>query len=227
MRFDVERLEPRLLLAAKVRSNDTTVFIKGDGADDDIEIVGTGDPGSFEVFVEGVSFGEFHGIDDIRIKLGGGDNVVVIDGVILKHGIRYDGGNGDDDFSMDDCNVQFLRVKLKGGDDILALAGNTIHRDTNISGGGGDDDLAFDDNAFLDDVRVDAGGGDDFVSFDGNTFVQRLFVKMGGGIDDCTIDGNEHGDDVRADGGGGKEDSLTSDRPGILRKAKNFEFLSD
>lgn len=226
MPLTFETLESRLLMAAKIRDNDTTVFIKGDNTDADIEVLGTGDAGSFEVYLDGTLVGEFHGINKLKIKTGGGEfNSVYVDGVILTEGIQIDGGNGDEDITVVDCNVETLKINTKGGDDIVAVSDNIIHYHVDVNTGGGDDDVMLDGNEFKDDVKVNLGGGDDILAIDTNIFIKYLTVKAGGGDDDVDISGNTHNNDVKADGGGG-EDTLTSDGPAILGDSKKFETLA-
>jgi hypothetical protein len=226
MQFSLERLEPRLLLAAKVRFNDETLTIRLDGEDDDVVITGVA-PNRVAVEINGNDLGEFIGIENIKIKNKGGFDTYDIDGVVLGGNIDIKGGGDDEDVTISDSNFAALKLNLGGGDDIYTSGGgNIIHYDSRINMGGGDDEVDMTGGDTLgDNFKINTGGGDDFVDIADNIFVQHLDVDAGGGDDSVDISANTHGDNVKANGGGG-EDDLTSDGPGIRRDAKNFETVS-
>src|SRR5262245_8929198 len=76
-RLTFERLEERILMAVTVvRNSAGELGLRGDSANDVVDIDGTGGLGGIQVFVNGVSVGTYTGITNIKGSLGAGNDFV-------------------------------------------------------------------------------------------------------------------------------------------------------
>ncbi|MCA9054458.1 MAG: hypothetical protein KDA75_11515, partial [Planctomycetaceae bacterium] len=111
MSLRFERLEDRRLLAVSVAAGSKLVIV-GDGANDVVEINGTGIPGTVEVVVDldgdevaETTLGPFSGVKDIVFRGNDGNDTVTIDGVIVSGGLVVSGGSGDDVVTISGASI--------------------------------------------------------------------------------------------------------------------------
>lgn len=139
--YTFEQLESRLLLAASVKlKNNGTLLIKGDNADDVVEITGTGDAGVVRVGTDtdgngtADKFEDFTGVKNIQIRTAGGNDTVTIDGINLEGQVKISTGKGDDFLSVADTTLGG-RLSFNGqqGDDTYSdLGGNSFGKEAKL-----------------------------------------------------------------------------------------------
>ena len=153
-RLSFEQCESRRLMAVTTSLSGGTLTIIGDGAGDNIEILGTGNPGEITVYsrnggvVDGVVNGSttIQGVTaDLVADLGDGGNSLHIDNVYLAGKLTIETGDGNDTVwfgrtgvvsSLGDCTVT-----SGGGFDLFVaesykvfIAGNLTITDSNFNG---------------------------------------------------------------------------------------------
>jgi hypothetical protein len=246
MKFAVERLENRVLLAASIKGKNLVV----DGTDgaDDIVLQGTGTPGEVEVsFDGGTTFSApFSGFKNIKINLFGGDDDLNLNNglanalpITITGNLTIKAGDGDDAVEFAGSYGGNVKIDLGAGDDFAqedAVFDNNliVGKNFSIKGGDGNDDyVPFQVITVGGNVKVDMGDGDDEVDLDvlGDFTIngRRISVKMGDGDDflqiadtaapnaRVTLDGGAGDDDFDDDGG---------NTFGKTPKLKNFETVT-
>lgn len=123
--YQMEQLESRLMLAASVDfRNQGTLVIRGDAADDTIEVVGKGATGAVEVRWDADGDGA---VDQVR-------NYTGVKNITIR------GGAGNDDIAIEDVQIAGnLKIFGNKGDDYGTIEGSTIGGRTNFNGQQGQD----------------------------------------------------------------------------------------
>ncbi len=128
--------------------------------------------------------------DDLQIRTGSGQDVVVFDNV--RVGDRADLRTGD------------------GADTIVTYQSQFVG-DFRVNTGNGSDILGLDTTEVFGRLRATLGSGDDvFVLFDCNVG-ERTDVNMGSGDDFFGVHGSNFADELRLNGGNGDDDMIHSD----------------
>lgn len=190
--FGVESLESRLLLAGNINAVVTVggdLRVNGDSASNDVVIHATGTAGELYLegrngtTVNGQSSITLNGIsDDIRVRLRGGDDQILLTGAL------------DDGSTASAINfVDDVIVNSGGGDDIVYIDGVVDAGHISVVTGAGDDAVGF----FLtesESLYTATGGGNDVVGFTGANVVERWTrVVTGGGNDNVIVAGDSSG----------------------------------
>ncbi len=123
-------------------------------------------------------------VDDLQIRTGSGNDIVVLDNV--RVGDRVNLRTGD-------------------GDDVIVTYETEIRGDFRADTGGGSDTAGFDTTQFHGRMRANLGNGNDhFVLFD-SSVSSRMDVNMGSGDDFFGAHDTSFEDDVRLDGSNGND----------------------
>ena len=175
-----EPLESRRLFAGDVSvflDRSGNLIVRGDGAANGILVDKAGefsiagvDAGGAPTRVNGVANGDVRlpvtGEGDVRLYLGGGDDVVDV-------GTRTDSVDFPDD----------LEIYAGDGDDRVTTIGDTnIADDLEIASGAGNDNIRVISTEIEDDLSVLAGDGDDTVQVYGS-FADDVLIATGAGRD--------------------------------------------
>lgn len=150
LRFDVMRLEHRMLLAG-----DVTAVLTAAG---DLKITGDDQDNDFNVFGVDADTVEVEPLGSTRIN-----------------GL----GQGQSAF-FDRDSFRTLRINGKGGDDSIdvgSAAGYTIFRNGQIVGGGGNDDIEVDGARFDRSLRIHLSGGEAQADTIANGVDQRVRIR--------------------------------------------------
>ena len=154
------------------------------GVTDDLRINLRGGDNRLLLTAEGLNadHGTLRIADDLDIRAGSGDNVLVLDHVVVQGNVRMRTGNGED--VMIGVRSQFL---------------GTVQ----ANAGGGEDLVGFDSCVMGDEVRVNLGSGNDMYTSFGSIFSDRVRVSAGSGDDVMGESGSTYQDDLRLDGNSG------------------------
>ena len=241
MTLRVETLEPRTLLAGDVvafldRSGNLIVI--GDGAANGIDldmfgeftVAGTdagGAPTRVNGEPNGVAEFEVTGEGDLRLYLGGGDDLLEVgtrsDSVDAPDDIEIYGGSGDDDVRViGDTNVgDDLEVRAGSGDDVVRIYSPDVADDVDVSTEGGDDAVTLYGARIEDDLIVRTGAGRDTVDVGfSDEFSDRILgavsvaedthIDLGFGNDALEVLDSTFGGRFFADGGWGTDSLIQS-----------------
>jgi hypothetical protein len=179
-RLRVEQFEARRLLAVSAvidrDANGDHLIINGDSANDQIAIVGTANPGEFLIsgvngtLINGAASATLGGVSgSIVFDLGGGDDNVTMDNVLVARDIIFeDSGGGNDTIVLGNAGVvstgRNLEIGTGDGDDSVSmlnynvLIGDNIYLDT----AEGNDSLRLDGASAAADIQIadDTEGAD-------------------------------------------------------------------
>ncbi len=250
-RPQVEPLETRAVPAGNVAAFflGGDLIVVGDHADNAVEIrvtdgdlVVQGRDGT-DTTVNGDSRAVFNGVggiaDDLKVFLGGGDDLLDVLGVgvggdvsIQADGFftKFFGGRGDDQVLLDQLTIGGnLDVSTGGGADAVLLERSTVASDTTIATGAGDDRLALVGLGLGDSLALDTGAGNDKAFLTGAAVGGPTSVRTGAGDDVLLLHGaNPFGGPVSLDGGGGKDtaeiDAATTFAAGLV--VRRFETVA-
>jgi len=255
-RTQAPRLQVEVLEGRAVPAGDVAAFllggdliVLGDEADNDIEIVVTdgnlvvqGREGT-NTTVNGDSRVVFEGVDrvadDLRIFLGGGNDLIDIRGVsvggdisiLATDAVRAAGvGASGDQVLLDLLTIGGnLDVSTGAGADAVLVERSTIAGDTTIATGASDDRFALVDVNLGGRLTVNTGAGNDQVFLDPTAAGGRISIRTGAGDDTILLHGvNEFSGAVSLDGGDGKDtaeiDGSSNFAAGL--KARGFESVA-
>ena len=175
-------LEGRRLLAGNVRIfEDGHLYIRGDAADNQVEVIAEGD------------HLVFNGIEGTTIN--GQDSYVVIGTEVTESGVTFAGG---------------LRAHFGPGHDKFKVQDAMFESFSVIYGGTGNDSIEIVDSAFMEKLVMQTFDGDDSVSttrsdFEGPLFIMTLDGEDSVSITDSMLAGDSfvvtgnHSDTVRSD----------------------------
>ena len=156
---DYRSLEPRRLLAGDVTVVENGhLYIRGDGADNQFEIVVKDD----ELQIVGLN----------GTTINRQDSFVVSGATVTDSGVTFEGG---------------LRAHLGPGHDELSLRDVQFESISLVYGGTGDDSIDVVDSAFLEDVLVQTYDGDDSIAATGSTFDEAFRAITLDGEDSVTL----------------------------------------
>ena len=210
----IEALEVRrCLTVAATLSDDGDLIVVGD-ADGAVEIVAL-DEGSYQISDNGVVIETIDGVtDDVRIEvdsdgaaaddhvtldlagqavdrvmveLGDGDNTFIVQGGTVSGGLRYRGGDGNDELQIAaDAVVQSsARARMGNGDNQVLVEG-MVGRSLTVRAGVGEDRVEIAVGARVDGrVYASLGDGTNQVTH-GGAIGRDLRVR--GGVDDDTVE---------------------------------------
>ena len=176
-------LEDRRLLAGDVTVFESDhLYIRGDQADNQFEVVANGD----QLEIKGLDGTTINGEDSYVVA----NTTVTESGVSFAGGLRAHLGPGHDDFAVRDAQFESLSV---------------------IYGGTGDDEVDIIDSRFMDRATIQTYDGNDSIAIDGSHFEDTFYAITLDGQDSVTmIDsmmaGNsivltgEHADSIHSDG---------------------------
>ncbi|MCI0465280.1 MAG: hypothetical protein L0Z62_50805, partial [Gemmataceae bacterium] len=224
-RPQVEPLETRAVPAGDVAAFlfGGDLIVVGDSADNAVEILVTdgnlvvqGREGT-DITINGGSRILFEGVDriadDLRVFLGGGNDLIDIRGVSVDGNVSiqadgfFVGGRGDDQVLLDLLTIDGnLDVSTGGGDDAVLLERSAVAGDTTISTGSGADRFALVAAGLGGRLTVETGAGDDRAFVTQMGVSGRIRVDTGSGNDDIIFHGaTAFGSPVSLDGGSGRD----------------------
>ncbi len=249
--LQVELLEGRTVpsgdVAALLLGGD--LIVVGDQADNAVEIlvidgnlVVQGREGT-DTTINGESRVIFEGVDriadDLRVFLGGGDDLIDIQGVSIGGdlSIRTDailaavfGSSDHDQVLLDRLTIGGnLDVFTGAGDDAVLLERSTVAGDTTIATGAGDDRLSLVGIGLGGSLALETGSGNDRAFLIQTAVGGPTSVRTGAGDDDILLHGvNPFGGPVSLDGGGGADtaelDAATTFAAGLT--VRRFETVA-
>jgi len=211
-RLGFESLEQRRLLAVEVFARGGDINIRGDGADDEIEIVFAAD-GSIVITADSEehSFAAADLRDDVVVHLGNGNNTLTItdeseNGAHIPDDIVIEGGDGDDDVTISgQFSAEDLSIKLRGGESSLTIRDVVIRDDVVIDLPGGDSTIVFERAFVADDLKIKTRNGNDQLILS-DVQVDDLEVQTFGGADAIVLDEVRARDDVTIKSGAGDDE---------------------
>ena len=154
-----EALEGRQLLAGDVTIFENVhLYIRGDAADNQVEVVAEGD----QLVFNGIEGTTINGQDSYVVK----GATVTDSGVTFEGGLRANFGPGHDDFKVQDAIFESMSV---------------------IFGGTGDDNIDVVDSAFMDKLVMQTYDGNDAVSTTRSHFEGPLFIMTLDGQDSVSL----------------------------------------
>lgn len=178
-----EQLELRVLPTVNVAFNPNSglLKVKGDNGDNFVEIEGKGTPGHLEVFVDGVSVGEFNNVRSIKANLKGGNDDLLLAAIQIEGSVNAKLGSGADQFDIDSSAGSLTAPVIIGGSVVANLGNNA------------GDNLDFDDNIQIYGDAIFSGVADVDMNGDGTSAIPEidddiLFFS------DLTIRFSGHGD---------------------------------
>jgi hypothetical protein len=152
--YGLEKLEDRVLLAVDVDLNGTTLSITSDGDDDNVVIYGYGTD-DIAVYVDEDADGVFDaayyytGVKNIKVNMGGGDDLVYAINVDIAGNLDVRLGSGDDEFALSDGYGAYyneidgnVTIKGEAGDDNILIAGVDVGKNLTVDAGSGDDQVS-------------------------------------------------------------------------------------
>lgn len=238
MKFTVERLESRLLLAASIKGKN--LIVDGTEEVDAIVIRGTGTPGEVEVsFDNGVTFGTpFSGFKNIKVNTFGGDDTVTInDNVAISGNLSVKMGDGNDSLDLSGSYGGNVKLDFGAGDDYTQESNGdlVVGKNFSLKLGAGNDEIHYDQTITVaGNVKIDMGSGDDIVLIHGGNYTfngRNVSLKTGSGNDDVDLEDvtTSARTKVTLDGGSGDADDLAAvvnNTFGKTPKIKNFEIIA-
>jgi len=162
----------------------------------DLVIRARGRQGAALEITQGATADEFivTGLDDTTVN---GQSTVTISGV--DDDIRIRLGSGDNNVTLSDITVaDDLMIRTGAGDDAVTLTGVTVTGDTRIVTGWGADDVDLGDSNFIGRVRVRTLAGADDVDLSGSSFDGRVQIDTGWADDSLDVAGCTFATRVRA-----------------------------
>ena len=144
---------------------------------------------------------------DLMIDLGDGNDRLETDSVDVRRLMDVDGGNGRDELIVSETTAHVLKVDGEYGNDTLLLDEVTTGNDVVVDGGEGVDTITIRDSVAGDDLRITGDAGNDHIQVDGVGVVDDLVVD-GGSSDDVINVAESHADDILVYGGSG-DDSVS------------------
>lgn len=224
--FRLELLEPRLLLAGAatgceplkppaaadvaVRVVGERLCVQGGTGDDRIRIEPSG-PGQFAVTgLDGTTVNgrrrprHFHGVKDVIIALGRGNDSLLIgspdESGVIRGDLVIQLGPGDDSAQLDSIKVR--RVTQIGGgrgNDSARLVDVLLH-DMSLRGGPGNDRVTLESSLFKRKGRISTGSGQDVIELLVSRFRQRAILDSGSGPDQVMVAHSRFDDALRIRG---------------------------
>ena len=179
-------------------------------------------------------------IDNIKIDMGGGDDVFMKDHSITSDGnltvtslknTTIDMGDGNDAAIIAGADFSHIagkesKIDLGSGDDMLIFNDSKI-TDAKILGGAGNDDMEIGNNRIL-DTNIEGGTGNDIIKASGN--IEMHNVNVLGGEGDDTISFTTYGSAALGgntfDGGDGLDTLVVGNKATLMDNTntyKNFE----
>lgn len=206
----LEKLEDRRMMAGDV-SVDVVggdLRITGDAQGNEIAVRASSEsPDSF--VVEGLNGTRINGqagseffdgvIDDVRINMRNGDNLVLLT-------TRQVDAGGTANFGISD-----VTVRTGNGSDLVVVVGNDfqVNDDFRLNTGAGDDAVFFEDGHVTDQLRINTGSGSDWLEFNRATVEGRTMVNSGSGEDTLSLTNTEFGERAVFNMGGGSDELLS------------------
>jgi hypothetical protein len=169
------RLEDRSVPAGNVTASVSggVLFVVGDDLPNQVSVAGTG---SWGAIVRPLGDTTLNGGTDplqfrdlkrgYDVKVFGGDDLVIVNGVTARRGLRVELGDGDDD---------------------LFLENTTSRRETDIFGGDGEDTFTITGSDLRRRVAIDQGGGDDRLTTAGTKYGKNTFFSGQDGRNVLTV----------------------------------------
>lgn len=191
MALNIERLEPRILLTASIKQSGTSLVIKGDAANDTIEVEGAETPGSMIVRVDLNNDGHFHddgevqtfhGVNNVAIRTGNGHDSVQVEGLQISGRLQIQTGAGNDAVSVNGAEIgRNVNIQAGNGDDEVSLGlfdGVTIGGQLAINLGSGNDTLLTNDIDVTGQINVNGSAGfDQIIDLGETSFLNNLRLK--------------------------------------------------
>ena len=185
-RLNYSSLEDRRLLAGNIRVVENVhLYIRGDQADN-----------QFEVVVEGDQL-QINGLDGTTIN--GEDSFVVAGAKVTESGVKFDGGlrahlgPGHDDFAITDAQFEDLSIVYGGtGNDLIEVLNSTFLDEAIFQTYEGDDSVSVTGSHFEDTFRAMTLGGEDSVTMIDSVLAGDSIVVTGDDSDSIHSDGNHY-----------------------------------
>ncbi len=229
-----------LILSGDNQDNEIILSTNNDG---DIEITGangTSVNGMDEVAVDAV-------IEDLRIFLRAGDDMVSVEDVDVAGNAIVRGGSGSDaiGFLRSDIGgnlridsggqADFISVETVetgedlviisgGGEDTVGVDDSTINGRTNIRSGARHDRVVIRNSIHQSRVRISTSGGSDFVSADGLTVNGPANISLGGRADNLFVNQSDFNAPLLALGGGSNDILEVTGNSSFSSTPRTFSF---
>ena len=156
-----EALETKRLMTCDVSFDGTDLNINCDEAGDFILI--RQESGDLIVGLD--NLGSAANLEDVKIKSGGGDDAIIIDGLDVAGDLKIKSGDGDDVVTLIGLAIgDDAKIRTQGGDDNVFFQGaTTVGDDLNVRTGSGNDQVFALFGAAIagDDIRLNGGSGDE------------------------------------------------------------------
>jgi uncharacterized surface protein with fasciclin (FAS1) repeats len=230
--FRYDQFEPRKMLAGDIRvvESGDILYIRGDAADNQVEITRTADGdvriggktgtsvnGKFETMFLRDRGGE---IGSLRVNMGSGSDTLFVEGVAVEGRTIIFGGAGDDAIGLYRVDInEDLFVQTASGDDRVSLENVDVQANVNILTIVGDDVVGIDQSRIAGNTFVALGSGDDTLAIRDSQHLQNAIIIGQSGNDFIGTDGITIGGLARVFGGSGSDDVYVNDTTfqGIVR----------
>lgn len=208
LRFSVESLEDRTLLAGVVSANVSaagTLTLSGDADNNNVVIfiapsgtatVAATDGGETLIrHPDGTLSAEFSPdafVDNIRVNLRNGDDWLQVISSVPLGTVSVIGGGGDDQLSIDVHEADSVRYVGGSGNDYLLVERTTSTGNFSLLGGGGNDEVYMhSNNEFFGNTTIVGGSGNDDTTIRDSRFVGNTRVSLGSGNDDLDVESSQ------------------------------------
>jgi hypothetical protein len=111
----------------------------------------------------------FNNVKGLAIALGGGDDVVEIDGLFIRKDLAINGNDGNDTITVESTFVKYRGFFFgEEGDDTINIENSHFRREINLFTGVGDDEFNFEDSSIGEESEVHGGPGEDSINAENN-----------------------------------------------------------
>ena len=185
-RLNYGSLEDRRLLAGNIRVVENVhLFIRGDAADNQFELVVDGD----QLQINGLEGTTVNGKDSYVVE----GATVTESGVTFEGGLRAHLGPGHDDFAITDAQFESLSIVYGGtGNDNIDLVDSVFSDKATFQTYEGDDSISVSESQFDDTFRAITLAGEDAVSLIDSRLNGDSIVATGHDSDSIHSQGNHY-----------------------------------
>lgn len=196
--LDYQRLENRELLAGNVTVSlqGDLLQITGDGGSNEIQVFGIAN-GRAQVFglagtaINGQgSFVANAPVRNVSLQMGGGDDSVLVENLVMTGYIDADLGAGNDSLNLRHNNVRAVAVNGRAGDDLVQIHSVYSKDYVLLQTHEGDDTISMTSMATRRGVLIETGEGSDTLAIDHLGAGANVVANMGGGNDRVVVTGS-------------------------------------
>lgn len=197
--LEFQKLEPRTMLAGdvSVMISNINLVVSGDGADNQIQIIGTLNGGARVVGLNGTTINggtdafvsNLPGLRNAQINLNQGNDEVDILGARFNKGITLLGGSGNDMIMVRDSSIGSLNIQGGDGNDLIEIRDVFAINSSLINTSTGDDMIVIYNHASGGDISLQTGSGNDTIAIDRMGMHGRLMINTASGNDQVLMAG--------------------------------------